>query len=231
MSGGYRTSPGLAMQVKLGLAAPALRTATGALWRPAGLANRYREYLNVMHGVIRASVPLMELAARRCANLGPDDPVAAPIGEYLHGHIAQERGHDEWLLADLAALGADPEATLARPPAPAVARLAGAQYYWIEHYHPVAILGYIAVLEGNAPAPWLAARIAAAGVPAAALRTVRAHARLDTAHAGEVIAVLDELVLTPRQQSAVALSGLCTVAGLIEISAYIARAANGERHD
>jgi len=31
----------------------------------------------------------------------------------------------------------------------------GAQYYWIHHFHPVALLGYIAVLEGRPPSPTL----------------------------------------------------------------------------
>ena len=29
----------------------------------------------------------------------------------------------------------------------------GAQYYWILHYHPVALLGWIGLLEGYPPAP------------------------------------------------------------------------------
>ena len=40
---------------------------------------------------------------------------------------------------------------IARPPAPAVAALVGAQYYWVLHHHPVALLGYIGLLEGYPP--------------------------------------------------------------------------------
>src|SRR2546429_520773 len=38
-----------------------------------------------------------------------------------------------------------------RPPADSTARAVGAQYYWIRHHHPVALLGYVAVLEGRPP--------------------------------------------------------------------------------
>ena len=40
---------------------------------------------------------------------------------------------------------------LTRPPSPTVAAAVGAQYYWILHYHPVALLGYVATLEGTLP--------------------------------------------------------------------------------
>jgi hypothetical protein len=207
-----------ALRVKLGQAAPAVQAATARLWQQAGLRPRYAEYLRVMHGVIRASVPLMERAAQLCVARGPADPAAGPVREYLEAHIREERGHDDWLLADLAALGAEPAETLAAQPPPAVARLVGPQYYWIEHYHPVALLGYIAVMEANAPAPWLAGWIqAAAGVPQAAVRTVREHAALDPGHAGQVLALVDSCPLTQAQERAIAVSGLATVHALVDL--------------
>jgi hypothetical protein len=170
-----------------------------------------------MHGVIRASVPLMTAAARRCAALaqpaeGEGDPVAGPLATYLGGHIAEETGHDDWLLADLRAAGRDPAAVLATPPGPAVARMVGAPYYWVEHHHPVALLGYIAVLEGNAPPPGLATVLERqTGLPAAAFRTLAAHADLDTGHTAGLDDLLDDLPLRPRHRTAVAVCALHTV--------------------
>jgi hypothetical protein len=220
--------PGAALRARLALTAPAVHAATTAMWRPQGLSSRYDRYLAAMHGLIRASVPLMEHAAGRCARLGPSDPVAAPLTAYLRAHIEEERGHDAWLLADIAALGGDVAAVRDRQPSPVVARLAGAQYYWTTHHHPVALLGYIAVLEGNAPAPWLADRIAAAGVPDAALRTVRGHAELDGGHTAALFALLDGLPLDPPLLHAVVMSALHTVDGLVELFAHIGRAAQLE---
>jgi hypothetical protein len=210
------------LRATFALATPALRAASADLWRRPGLTERYPEYLRVMHGVIRASVPLMELAVRRCVALGPDDPVAAPLHAYLRQHIVEEIGHDDWLLTDLAALGADPARPLTEHPPAVVARLVGAQYYWIEHHHPVALLGYIAILEGNAPtvrlADWLSS---GAGLPAAAVRTVREHAELDTGHTDAVYDLLDELPLTVAQTNVVAVSGLHTADALMTLFAHI----------
>ncbi|MFF7194323.1 iron-containing redox enzyme family protein [Streptomyces sp. NPDC008079] len=219
---------GAALRVRLLLTAPAVRATTAAVWRPPGLAARYATYLTAMHGVVRASVPLMERAVARLAEFGPRDPLCEPLTDYLREHIEEERGHDDWLLGDITALGGEPAAVLAEQPISAVARLAGAQYYWIEHHHPVALLGYIAVLESNAPAPWLADRIAAAGVPEAALRTVRGHAELDTGHTAALFALLDALPLDQAQVRAVVMSALHTVDGLVELFARIGRTAEPE---
>ncbi len=206
------------LRVTLALTGPALRAATDALWRQPGLDRRYVEYLHTMHALIRASVPLMEQAAARCAGLGPDDPLAEPLRRYFAEHAREEQGHDDWLLADLAAAGADPAEPLRRLPPPPVAALAGAQYYWIGHHHPVTLLGYILALEGDAPAPWLAERLAAAtGLPDAAFRTVRDHAALDDGHLRALEQLLDALPLTRDQERAVTVSALHTVAGLARI--------------
>ncbi|MER5639741.1 iron-containing redox enzyme family protein [Kitasatospora sp. NPDC002227] len=212
-----------ALRLKLSFAAPALHHAMAELWRPEGLTERYGRYLTTMHEVIRASVPLMELAARRCHQRAPADRVAGPLADYLERHILEERGHDDWLLSDLAAAGLDPDGRLQRQPPPVVARLVGPQYYWIEHHHPVALLGYITVLEANAPAPWLAERLAAdTGLPGAAFQTVSHHAGLDTGHSDELAAFLDELPLSAAQESAVAVSALHTMQAATDLFTRLA---------
>ena len=107
-----------------------------------------------MHWIVRASVPLMETARKRAlAEMPSRDPVAATVATYFEKHIDEEEGHDEWLLEDLEALGAIAQTCSDRPPSPTVAGVIGAQYYWILHFHPVALLGYSMLLEGYAPAP------------------------------------------------------------------------------
>lgn len=199
---------GTVLRTKLDLLLPALQSAADRVWDTPPARERYIGYLSVMHAVIRASVPLMQAAARRCGTAG-GDPVALPLREYLHGHIAEERGHDDWIVADLAASGEDPGRCLARIPPAEVAALVGAQYYWLEHYHPVTLLGYIAVLEGNPPKPELMERLmGVTGLPAPAFRTLRAHAELDPGHAAAVFALLDELELTADQRLAIDRSAL-----------------------
>ncbi|MFF3837660.1 iron-containing redox enzyme family protein [Streptomyces sp. NPDC001930] len=196
----------LALRTKLTPTVPVLRAATAALWRPDGLRERYVRYLAAMHPLVRASVPLLVRAAERCA-AEPDDPAARRLAAYCLRHAEEERDHDAWLLDDLAAAGAGPAAV----PHPIVVELAGAQYYRIEHEHPVALLGYIAVLEGNAPGPRLADRLAeVTGLPGGAFRTLREHAELDGGHLDDLYRVFDALAPSPARQTAVSVSALHT---------------------
>jgi hypothetical protein len=197
------TGAGSVLNAKLGLLRPALQTAADQVWHKPPVRERYIGYLCVMHSVIRASVPLMRAAARQCAK-ADGDPVARRLADYLRVHIAEEHGHDDWIAADLAAAGEDPGRCIARIPSADVASLVGAQYYWLEHYHPVTLLGYIAVLEGNPPKPRLVEHLmGVTGLPEQAFRTLRAHAELDPGHAAAVFALLDELALTADQRQAI----------------------------
>jgi hypothetical protein len=206
---------GRELKTVLDLVAPGVRHSAAELWRPEGLRKRYERYLVTMHAVIRASVPLMELALSRCAG---GDPVREKLGAYLPSHIAEELHHDDWLLRDLAITGTDPAAVLAEPPPAEVACLVGPQYYWITHYHPACVLGYIAALESNAPSPQLSDLLAArTGLPEGAFDTLRHHAEVDGDHSGAVFALLDELDLTDRQRIAVRTSALHTVTALISL--------------
>ncbi len=101
------------LRTKLLLLEPEFRGATTHMWRPEGLLERYRTYLCTMHAVIRASVPLMELALRRMADR-PGDPLSGPLTAYLAEHIQEEAEHDAWLLEDLRAAGAAPRTRSAR---------------------------------------------------------------------------------------------------------------------
>ncbi|WP_199814904.1 iron-containing redox enzyme family protein [Streptomyces sp. NRRL WC-3549] len=213
------------LRVTLRLLDGELRDATEHLWRPEDLLPRYRAYLCAMHAVVRASVPLMLRARERAWLLQAcGDPVAGPLAAYLTGHIREEEGHDAWLLEDLPAAGGAPGDALGPMPAPAVAALAGSQYYWIEHHHPVALLGYIAVLEGYAPAADLTSRIAGTtGLPDAALRTVREHAALDTGHLDDLHALLDRLPLTRDQEADVTVSAMHSLDALTRLFVRLGR--------
>jgi pyrroloquinoline quinone (PQQ) biosynthesis protein C len=171
----------------------------------------------------------MEEALRRSRELAGGDAVAAGMIEYLERHIEEERGHDQWLLEDLEALGVPARDVWARAPATSTARAVGAQYYWIRHHHPVALLGYIAVLEGEPPdAMFLDRTVEATGLPASAFRTLYAHSRTDVRHIREVEALLDGLPLEAAHRSLVGRSALLTVADLTETLLRVAEAAPAE---
>jgi heme oxygenase-like protein len=172
----------------------------------------YPEYLFTLHCIIRASVPLMETARERARSLAPSDRVAADLADYLGGHIEEERDHDEWLLDDLARIGVERSAVLARPPSPTVANAVGAQYYWILHYHPVALLGWIGLLEGDPPKPaMIDALVERTGYGREAFRCLEAHAELDVGHGDELFAFLDSLPLTEEQSAVIGLNAISSV--------------------
>ena len=196
---------------KLELVLPGLLSAGRRLFGHPQISELYPEYLFMSHCIIRASVPLME-RARDVANGLQSDHVAAIVAEYLETHIEEERGHDEWLLDDLATLGIRRDDVLTRPPSPIVAAFVGSQYYWIQHYHPVALLGYVTLLEGYPPvASEIQELQRRTGYEPAAFRTLSLHADLDPQHGGELDDVLDALPLTERQRTALGLSGISSV--------------------
>lgn len=184
----------------------------GASWRLVRhprVAELYPEYLVMCHGVVRATIPLLEAALARARELAPHDAAAAELAAYLGRHVDEERGEDEWLLRDLEATGRDRAEVLARPPSALVAGLVGAQYYWTLHAHPVAILGYLAALEGYPPSQALVDELAAATrFGEEAFRTIAAHAERDPGHRDELLAVLDRLEATPAQSALLGLSAL-----------------------
>jgi hypothetical protein len=205
-------TPGERLRTTIELAHPRLAEAAARLWTAPDVRNRYVEYLRAMHQVVRAAVPLMEFALARCGELGAADPVAGPLARYLRGHVSEESGHDEWVLQDLEAAGGDRAAALEGLPPARVAELVGAQYCWIRHGHPAALLGHMAVMEGYPPTPELLETLmAATGYGADAFRALRRHAGLDVRHRDELHRLLDELPLTARQQELAGLSALHTV--------------------
>ena len=201
---------------RIALATPALAGPYARLQGGPDLALRYVDYLVFLHTVIRASVPLMIDAVERLAAM-PAAALPVTLRAYFERHIPEEEGHDEWLLQDLEILGRAREEVLATVPSVHVAAAVGAQYYWIRHHHPVALLGYIAVLEGHPPTmarvrEWMKRT----GLPEEAFRTLEQHAVADPTHNEELDAVLDELPLSEAHLTCVCVSGMATAANLAQ---------------
>jgi hypothetical protein len=194
---------------KLESVLPELVGASWQLVRHPRVTDLYPEYLVMCHGVVRATIPLMDVVLGRAEELAAGDSAAGDLAAYLRHHMIEETGEDGWLLEDLGAVGRDRAAVLAKPPSPVVAGLVGAQYYWASHYHPVAFLGYLAALEGYPPSQALVDElIARTGYEEGAFRTLLAHAERDPRHRDELLELLDRLVLTPEQSALLGLSAL-----------------------
>ena len=189
---------------------PELTGATHLLVRDPRVSELYRDYLVAYHGILRATIPLLQTARREA--LARDGPGSRRLASYLETHIEEEMGEDEWLLQDLEALEVDRAAVLEHVPSPKVARLVGAQYYWVLHVDPVSILGYLAALERNPPSlGFIDELIQRTGHDRAAFRTLIAHAERDPDHAVELDDLLDHIELTTEQWELVSLSAVNTV--------------------
>jgi hypothetical protein len=208
-------SEGARLRIKIELVMPALRSASHRFLAHPDSGAAYREYLITAHAVVRASVPLMEAALARAGSMASDDPVCARLVDYLPEHILEEADHDTWILEDLDAIGVERDSVLARPPSQAVAALVGPQYYWIHHYHPVALLGYMAVLEGQPPSPAMVeGLIQRTGLDRRAFRAILEHAVVDQSHGHELFDLVDELPLRPSLSAVLGLSGMHTVGAM-----------------
>lgn len=195
-----QTLPPVASQVlrgKMTMCTGPLDAVFSSLWTDSQPDQLVPSFLVMLHQIMRASVPVMEAAIRRCGEIGDDDPLAKPLSTYFHHHIKEERNHDVWALEDLENAGFDPQIVLNQIPPPEVARLAGAQRYWVEHHHPLMLLGCIIVLESFPPSSQIIDEMRDnSGLPDITFRTLRLHGELDPYHSEEVFAFVDELPLT-----------------------------------
>lgn len=207
------------LQAKLELVAGALDQAAEPVWLGAQAAQLYPRYLEQLHGVAAGAVPLMQRALERCHSLSAlGDATAAGLAPFLEQHIPEEQGHDQWLLDDIAALGGDPAEVCQRLPSVAVAAMNGAQRWWIDHGHPVCLLGHAEVLECSPPAiEMLDTYERRTGIPRDGLMFFRRHAVIDQRHRDEIHETLDALPLTTDEEALVGASALHTTAMLIRL--------------
>ena len=149
----------------------------------------YVAYLEQAYHHVKHTCNLLALAASRC---GPDDQ---KYQNALFEYINEEKGHDLWILEDIAALGGDSKRVAANGPGIPCAAMIGYAYYAIEHISPYCLLGMVHVLEGMSVA---LAQVAATSIAGSLERTVdgggfqylTSHGALDQDH----VAFFEELV-------------------------------------
>ena len=206
------------IQAKLELVHPTFRAYSRRIWKSPYLRELYPAYLRTMHAVVRSAVPLMTAAMQEARAREHSDPLCRDLAPYFEQHIEEERGHDLWLLQDIEVTGRDPAEATDQIPSPRVATMVGAQYYWIRHYHPVALLGHITAIEAyHPPAGFAQALSEATGYPQTAFRSIARHAMLDVHHRRDLFDLLDRLPLEPRHEKIIGLSGLHTIEAGIEV--------------
>jgi pyrroloquinoline quinone (PQQ) biosynthesis protein C len=140
------------------------------------------------------------------------DPALEGFGRYLRHHIPEETGHHEWIVNDGEALGLDRKSILERLPKESATELVGVQYYWIHHYSPIALAGFIATMEGGVPPAEFFKQVAARNnLSLKCFSSFLYHAKIDPQHKRDLDEVLDALPLTTAQLELIGISSLRTI--------------------
>jgi pyrroloquinoline quinone (PQQ) biosynthesis protein C len=138
----------------------------------------YLDFLTEAYHHVKHTFPLLALAAS-CTS---DERYQDALVEYM----AEERGHEKWILDDIRALGGDPDTVRDGQGGPACRIMVGYAYYAIERISPYAFLGSVHVLEGMSVL--LADKVANAMKASLGLESdtgftyLRTHGSLDTEH-------------------------------------------------
>jgi len=177
------------------LATPIIQGAlSGAVSLPSYLAFLHEAYHHVRH-----TVPL--LRATKGALPAHHAWLRDPLDEY----IAEEAGHDEWILGDIAACGGDAEATRHGTPGHATEVMVAYAYDTIARGNPLGFFGMVHVLEGTSVSLALLAADAIQkplALPDAAFSYLRSHGTLDREHVAHFERLMNRLS-DPADQAAI----------------------------
>jgi hypothetical protein len=159
----------------------------------------YRAFLSQAYYHVRHTVPLMmACGARLPTHL---EWLRAGVCDY----IADEYGHEQWVLDDLRACGADADAVRDGQPGTPIELMVAFLYDLIARGNPVGLFGMVNVLEGTSIA--LATHAADSirqglELPATAFSYLSSHGSLDVGHM-ETYRKLMDRVDDPHDQAAV----------------------------
>ena len=146
---------------------------------------------------VKFACPLMDAAIERL----PHTDTA--IRDYLRRHVSEEKGHELWMLSDLARLGFDSDKIQRSLPMAETITLVSCQEYILKHLNPISFFGYIYALESSTSSrDDIRKRAAEMGIPIEAMSTFLEHAELDTNdHILALREVLNDNVLDSGDQS------------------------------
>jgi heme oxygenase len=157
----------------------------------------YLAFLREAYHHVRHTVPLLK--ATKAALPARHDWLRAPLDEY----VDEESGHDEWILNDIAACGADVEAVRHGRPGHATEVMVAYAYDTIARGNPLGFFGKVLVLEGTSVSLALMAADAIQKplrLPDAAFSYLRSHGTLDQQHTAHFALLMDQID-DPRDQA------------------------------
>jgi len=161
----------------------------------------YGAFLHDLYHIVLHFCPIMAVAMARC-----DAPLTR-VREELRERIAEETGHEQWVLEDVVAVGGNTHRVTAMPPSAPVQAMIGFNYYAAERVHPCAVLGMLYVLEvvasvyGGKAADSIA-RATGRDVATGGFRFLSSHATMDAEHMAK-LNVLLKTIADPAAQAAI----------------------------
>jgi len=140
---------------------------------------QYVSFLSQAYHHVKHTAPLlMACGSRLPERLGWLRTAVAKYAE-------EEVGHEEWILSDIAACGADPERVRNATPGLETEVMVAYAYHQVDRGNPVAFFGMVHVLEGTSTAIATTAADAmrrSLGLPANAFTYLTSHGSLDIEH-------------------------------------------------
>ncbi len=168
----------------------------GCLRGEVSLAS-YVAFLREAYHHVRHTVPL--LRSTKAALPAHHDWLRAPLDDY----VDEEAGHDEWILDDIAACGADADAVRHGRGGHATEVMVAYAYDTIARGNPLGFFGMVHVLEGTSVSLALMAADAIQrplALPDAAFSYLRSHGTLDQQHTAHFALLMDQID-DPRDQA------------------------------
>jgi pyrroloquinoline quinone (PQQ) biosynthesis protein C len=157
----------------------------------------YVAFLTEAYHHVRHTVPLLQSC--QAALRARHEWLRGALDEY----ISEEQGHDEWILDDIRACGADAEDVRNGQPGHAAEVMVAYAYDMIARRNPLGFFGMVHVLEGTSVnlALLAADRIQRPlGLPDTAFSYLRSHGTLDREHTAQFALLMDRME-DPRDQA------------------------------
>lgn len=150
---------------------------------------RYQRLMLELYHVVWHFNPTCAAAASRIGDEHRE------VRYFLYEHMMEEKGHEEWVVADLEVVGVGRETTEACRPSTAMLALNGYNYWVADRRHPCAVLGMVYALE-------VIASVYGGPISAAikeslllegdrGISFISSHATLDTEHMAELRLVMN----------------------------------------
>ena len=150
----------------------------------------YIRFLTQAYHHVRHTVPLLAATAERLSSHH------VWLQEAIAHYIAEEQGHDAWILDDIAEAGGDRAAALASEPAIPTAAMVAFAWDTVLRGNPVGFFGMVHVLEGTSVSLALLAADKiqnTLGLPDRAFTYLRSHGTLDQKHVMHFADLMDRV--------------------------------------